>query len=93
MAVITVQLSDNLDQWRVKQNSVSTKLGDVDTLVTTADNIVGAVNEIADTVGDLNDLTTATKLSAVSAVNEVKSSFDSLASAEQIPRSVIIAIG
>lgn len=93
MAVITVELTDNLDQWRVKQNSVSTKLGDVDALVTTADNIVGAVNEIADTVGDLTDLTTGTQLSVVSAVNEVKTNFDNLASAEQIPRSVIVAIG
>jgi hypothetical protein len=92
MAVITVELTDNLDQWRVKQNSVSTKLGDVDTLSTTADNIVGAVNEMADTIGDLSDLTIPAT-STVSALNQVKADFDALATADQIPRSVIIAIG
>jgi hypothetical protein len=92
MAVITVNLTDNLDQWRQKQNSVSSKLGDVETLSTTADNIVGAVNEVADNIGDLNDLSIPAS-STVSALNQIKSDFDALASADQIPRSVIIAIG
>ena len=47
MALITVNLTDTFDEWRIKSNSLGTKQGDLTTLSTTAKgSIVAAINEI-----------------------------------------------
>ena len=55
MAVVTVNLLDTFDQWRLKTNDLGTNLGDLTTL-TTSDktNIVAALNEVLS--GDSDDL-------------------------------------
>jgi len=47
MAIITVQITDTFEQWRLKSNSLGTNTGDLTTLSTTdKTSIVAAVNEI-----------------------------------------------
>ena len=47
MAIITVNLSDTFDEWRIKTNSLGTESGDLTTLSTTAKGtLVAAINEI-----------------------------------------------
>ena len=48
MAVTVVELTDTFDSWRIKTNNVSSTLGDVDSLTTTANsNLVAAINEVS----------------------------------------------
>lgn len=91
MAVVTVNSSDSLDQWRQKTNTISTAVGDTASLTTTAQDIVGGLNELDNEQGDLTLLTTANKTNLVSAVNEIKSDFDALSGANALPRPVLIA--
>jgi hypothetical protein len=91
MAVVTVNSSDSLDQWRQKTNTISTALGDPTALTTTATNVVDGINELDNEQGDLTLLTTANKANLVSAVNEIKSDFDALSGANALPRPVLIA--
>ena len=55
MSVVTVNLLDTFDQWRLKTNDLGTNLGDL-TSLTTSDktNIVAALNEVLS--GDSDDL-------------------------------------
>jgi hypothetical protein len=46
MAAITVTLQDTFNSWRLKNNQLSDFVGDSDELLTVAQNIVGAVNEV-----------------------------------------------
>ena len=47
MAIVTVNLVDTFDEWRVKTNTISTNSGDLATLTTTdKTNLVSAINEI-----------------------------------------------
>jgi len=47
MAIITVNLTDTFDEWRIKSNTLGTNQGDLTTLSTTAKNtIVAAINEV-----------------------------------------------
>lgn len=48
MAAITVTLQDTFDSWRLKNNQLSDFIGDSEGLLTTAQTVVGAVNEIRD---------------------------------------------
>ena len=91
MAVTQVLETDSLDQWRQKTNTVSTTLGDVAELPAGVTSVVGGVNNLSNSVGDLNNLTTADKSSLVSAVNEVKNNFDNLSSATPLTRPQLIA--
>ena len=50
MALVTVNLVDTFDEWRVKTNSISTNGGDLTTLTTTdKSDLVSAVNEVKTT--------------------------------------------
>ena len=50
MAIVTVNLVDTFDEWRVKANSISTNGGDLTTLTTTnKSSLVNALNEIKTT--------------------------------------------
>ena len=50
MAIVTVNLVDTFDEWRVKTNSISTNGGDLTTLTTTnKSSLVNALNEIKTT--------------------------------------------
>jgi hypothetical protein len=47
MALVTVNLIDTFDEWRIKTNSIGSNTGDLTTLVTTdKSSIVAAINEI-----------------------------------------------
>lgn len=45
MAAITVTLQDTFNSWRIKNNQLSDFVGDSDGLLTTAQTVVGAINE------------------------------------------------
>ena len=48
MSVVTVNLIDTFDEWRIKTNTLGSETGDLTTLTTTAKgSIVAAVNEVA----------------------------------------------
>lgn len=48
MAVTVVELTDTFDSWRIKTNNVSSYVGDVSNLDTTANgNVVAAINEVS----------------------------------------------
>jgi hypothetical protein len=50
MALVTVNLVDTFDEWRIKTNSISTNGGDLTTLTTTdKSDLVSAVNEVKTT--------------------------------------------
>ena len=50
MAIVTVNLVDTFDEWRVKTNSISTNGGDLTTLTTTnKSSLVNALNGIKTT--------------------------------------------
>lgn len=85
MAIVTVDLSDTIATWRTKTNSISSAVGDLTNLQTSADSdIVSAVNELNTTfdgldsditaletaVGTLASLNTTDKTDVVSAINE-----------------------
>lgn len=91
MAVIQVNTTDSLDQWRSKTNDISTNLGDTASLTTTASDVVGAINELDVEQGDLTGLTTANKSNLVAATNELKTSFDALTGSTALSRPVLIA--
>lgn len=69
MAVISVELTDKFEDWRVKNNTLSAGVGDLA-------NITGTVVENIDTldteVGDLLLLDTTDKSNLVAAINETK---------------------
>ena len=55
MAIVTVNLVDTFDQWRVKTNSLGTETGDLASLTTTdKSSIVAAINEVV--TNDSDDL-------------------------------------
>lgn len=55
MALVTVNLLDTFDQWRLKTNDLGVKQGDLTTLTTTnKSNIVAAINEVLS--GDSDDM-------------------------------------
>ena len=63
MAVVTVNLLDTFDQWRLKTNDLGVNQGDLTTLTTTNKlNLVAAINEIvtndSDDMENLIDATT-----------------------------------
>ena len=91
MAVIQVLSSDSIDQWRTKTNTISSNLGDVDSLTTTSSTVIGAINELDDEQGELTNLTTANKSNLVNAVNEIKTDFDNLTGSSALSRPVLIA--
>lgn len=91
MAVIQIQNTDSIDQWRQKTNSISTALGDPSSLTTTATDVVGAINELDNEQGDLSTLTTANKSNLVAATNEIKSDLDALTGANALSRPALIA--
>lgn len=91
MAVIQVLETDNLDQWRQKTNTISSALGDPDSLTTNSNAVVGAINELDGEHGDLNDLSTANKANFVSSINEIKEEFDNLTSSSALSRAALIA--
>jgi hypothetical protein len=91
MAVTVVNITDSLDQWRSKTNTISTNLGDTATITTTATNVVGGLNELDNEQGDLTQLTTAQKSNLVGSMNEIKSDFDALSGASTLTRPVLIA--
>jgi len=91
MAVVVVNTTDSLEQWRQKTNTISTNLGDPASLTTTATDVVGAVNELDNEQGDLTTLTTAQKSNLVGSLNELKTDLDNLASANALSRPVLIA--
>ena len=54
MAVTTINLSDPVTTLVTKTNTISSNLGDVATLSTTATNLVAAINEINTQVGKVD---------------------------------------
>jgi hypothetical protein len=57
MSVVTVNLIDTFDEWRVKTNTLGSETGDLTTLATTAKgSIVAAVNELANDNTDLENV-------------------------------------
>lgn len=91
MAVVVVNTTDSLEQWRQKTNTISTNLGDPASLTTTATDVVGAVNELDNEQGDLTALTTAQKSNLVGSLNELKTDLDALTGANALSRPVLIA--
>jgi hypothetical protein len=91
MAVIQVLETDSIDQWRGKTNDISTALGDPTALTTTATNVVGAINELDNEQGDLQQLNTANKSNLVASVNEIKDDLDALTGANALSRPALIA--
>ena len=61
MAVVVVNGTDSIDQWRAKTNTISTSLGDP-AITTTAQNVVGGINELDNEQGTLSSLTTTAKV-------------------------------
>lgn len=55
MAVTTINLSDPVSTLVTKTNTISTNLGDIVTLETTATNLVAAINEVRDQIIDIDD--------------------------------------
>ena len=56
MAIITVNLTDTFDEWRIKSNTLGTNQGDLTTLSTTAKGtLVAAINEL-DAEGHLGNV-------------------------------------
>ena len=91
MAVTQVLATDSIDTWRTKTNTISSALGDTATLTTTAQNVVGAINELDNEQGTLSSLTTANKGNLVAAVNEIKTDLDNTTAATALTRPVLIA--
>jgi hypothetical protein len=91
MAVVQVLSTDSIDQWRSKTNDISTNLGDVDSLTTTSQTVIGAINELDGEQGELTGLVTANKSNLVAAVNEIKTDFDNLSGATALTRAALIA--
>jgi len=57
MSVVTVNLIDTFDEWRLKTNTLGSETGDLTTLATTAKgSIVAAVNELANDNTDLENI-------------------------------------
>ena len=55
MALVSVNLIDTFDQWRIKTNSIGSKSGDIDTLTTTdKTSLVAAVNELVTSQASAN---------------------------------------
>jgi len=55
MALVSVNLIDTFDQWRIKTNSIGSKSGDIDTLTTTdKTSLVAAVNELVTSQSSAN---------------------------------------
>lgn len=77
MAIISIELTDTFDQWRIKSNSLGVNVGDITLLNTTdKDSCVDAINELeaeTATIGLIASLTTTDKSSTVDAINEVNS--------------------
>ncbi len=92
MAVTQVLDTDSIDQWRTKTNTISTVLGDPASLTTTANNVVGAINELNNAQGTLASLSTTDKSNLVNAINEIKTDLDNTASADALSRPAIIAM-
>ena len=55
MAVTTINLSDPVSTLVTKTNTISTNLGDIVTLETTATNLVAAINEVRAQIIDVDD--------------------------------------
>lgn len=91
MAVTQILGTDSIDTWRSKTNTISTSLGDPAALTTTAQNVVGGINELDNEQGDLSTLTTSAKNNLVAAVNEIKTDLDNTTSATALSRPVLIA--
>ena len=73
MAITTVNQTDTFDQWRVKCNTVSTSVGDLVILTTTANSdAVGAINELDGEIGSLTGLQGG-ESTVVSAINGTRS--------------------
>ena len=55
MALVSVNLIDTFDEWRLKTNSIGSKSGDIDTLTTTdKTSLVAAVNELVTSQASAN---------------------------------------
>lgn len=72
MAIPQVLPTNTVDEFRQTTNEISTGLGDVATLTTTATDAVGGVNEILADIGDVDSLVFPGS-DLVSAVNAAKS--------------------
>ena len=57
MSIRSVQSTNTLDNFRTTFNSLGTDVGDVSTLSTTAKTVVGAVNELVSSLGEVNSIT------------------------------------
>lgn len=91
MAITQVLTTDSIDQWREKTNTISQTLGDASGLTTTAQNVVGGINELDNEQGDLSTLSTIQKSNLVDAINEINTNFNNLSGAAALPRPVLIA--
>ena len=56
MAITQINGTDTLDQWRAKTQTISTNMGDLATLTTSASNLVGAINELNTDINNLSGL-------------------------------------
>ena len=92
MAVVVVNGTDSIDQWRAKTNTISTSLGDPAAITTTAQNVVGGINELDNEQGTLSSLTITAKGNLVSAINEIKTDLDNATGGQAIPRPALIAM-
>lgn len=69
MAVITVNLTDKFEDWRVKTNEIAAGVGDLGALTNT---VVEEIGIIEGDIGLLSNLQTTDQSNLVSAINEVK---------------------
>ena len=77
-----------------KTNTISTSLGDPATITTTAQNVVGGINELDNEQGTLSSLTTtAQKSNLVSAINEIKTDLDNATGGQALTKTSIDSVG
>ena len=92
MAITQINGTDTLDQWRAKTQTISTNMGALATLTTSASNLVGAVNELDNEQGTLSSLATTNKGNLVAAINELNTDINNLSGLSAIERPVLVAL-
>ena len=91
MADRTITDTTLIGDWADQYNLLVGDVGDIDTVTTTASDLVGAVNEIDGEIGTLSSLTTTANSNLVVAVNELDGEIGTLASLTTTANSNLVA--
>lgn len=98
MAITNINLSDTFREFVQKVNTISTNLGDIDTIYSDSD-VVRTINLLKGLVDDLDsdiglplsNLTTTDKTTIINAINELDSDLGSLSSLTTTDKSNIVS--